>query len=433
MIYKMILQDREGSVSDYFYNTYTNTITDQSGRLLIENDSIKKFKNAISISPDRPGKKGKIKTLKIQLGLKCNYSCSYCLQSVEIADGTVSNNTDANKFLKDLSCWIHEPPQRIEFWGGEPFVYWSKLKLLVPELRSVFPYAEFLIITNGSLLDYEKVQFIIDNDINIGISHDGPQQKFRGPDPFNNESLFNTIKGLIESRPGKVSFNSVLHSKNYNLNEIYDYFNGKFPNPNLSLEGVVAIYDDYTLKNIGQFTKKQYLELTDNIFYELIIYKNRFGNLTRKMRSFITSLKNQTPIETITQKCGMDREDMIAVDLLGNVMTCQNTGAKGKHKIGTVYDYENIRLDTSTHLSFREECMHCPVVQLCKGSCMYLYDDYFTQTCWNEYYYNMGILKAALFVLTGKILIHIEGDIRRPEYSAMSLEKNPKLKDLYEG
>jgi len=431
MIYKMSLQDQFGNISIYDYDIYNNVIKDLDGQLLIEKSANKIFKYPHKISPDTPGKKSDIKTLKIQLGLKCNYSCSYSLQSVEIPDSTVTSNSDTDKFIKDLDKWLKVSPQRIEFWGGEPFVYWSKLKILIPELRAKYPNAEFLIITNGSLLDDEKNEFILDNNINIGISHDGPQQKFRGPDPFNDPKKFEYIKNLLSLRKNKVSFNTVLHSKNYNLDEIYNWFNDKFPNPNLSLEGVVAIYDDYTLKNIGHFTKEQYLELSENIFYELVVHKTRFNTLSMKMKYFIKCLKEQTHISSLTQKCGMDREDMIAVDLLGNVMTCQNTGSKGKHKIGSVYDYNNISLNTSTHFNFREECMHCPVVQLCKGSCMYLYDDYFTQSCWNEYYYNLGILKAALFELTGKILVNIEGDIRRPEYSSNTLIKNPKLKDLY--
>lgn len=432
MIYKMMMQDQDGNVSSYSYDTYKNIITDENGNLLVAQEPNKHQCLITPISPEFPGKKGnKISTLKIQLGLKCNFSCSYCLQSAEIADSTMTSNADTSKFLEDLDQWLTSAPRKIEFWGGEPFVYWSKLKILIPELRTRYPNAEFLIITNGSLLDDEKVDFIDKNNINIGISHDGPQQKFRGPDPFRDEKVMKAIQRLVSLRPGRVSFNVVLHAKNYDLNAIYHWFNERFPNPTMSLEGVVAIYDDYTLKSIGNFNRQEYAELADNIFRELVTHR-RYGTLNRKLDYFFDALKRQTHIGTLTQKCGMDREDMIAVDLLGNVMTCQNTGSKGNHKIGSVYEYDKIELDTSTHFSFREECMHCPVVQLCKGSCMYLYDDHFTQTCWNEYFYNLGILKAALFILTGKMLVNIEGDIRRPEYSVGVLGKNPKLLELYQ-
>jgi uncharacterized protein len=431
MIYKMTLQDSSGKYSEYFYDIYKNTITDNSGNLLIEKKGTHNHSDAVPVSPTSPGKKAKIHTLKIQLGLKCNYSCSYCLQTSELPDANVTSNADTSNFLENLLQWLDVPPKRIEFWGGEPFVYWSKLKILIPDLRKRYPKAEFLIITNGSLLDDEKIQFIDEYDILLGISHDGPQQKYRGPDPFRDEKLLNTLKKLFTLRRGKVSFNSVIHSKNYDLNAIYDWFHERFPNPNLTLEGIITIYDDYNLKNMGSFTKKQYQELVDNIFYEMVAKGSRYLSLRMKMDSFIHSLEHHLPISTLNQRCGMDREDMIAVDLQGNVMTCQNTGSKGKHKIGSVYDYENIKLDTALHLSYREECMHCPVVHLCMGSCMYLEGDYFTQSCWNDYYYNMGIFKAALFKLTGKVLVHIEGDIRRPEYSQTVLDKNPYLSELY--
>ena len=132
------------------------------------------------------------------------------------------------------------------------------------------------------------------------------------------------------------------------------------------------------------------------------------------MEEFFRSIAFNRPLEAVGQKCGMDMPDDIAVDLQGNVMTCQNTGAQGKHKIGHVSKFDEIALNTSTHFSHREECMHCPVVQLCKGSCMYLDGPLFAQSCHNSYALNLGILRAALFRITGKVLTKIEGDIRRP-------------------
>lgn len=442
MKYKLVMLNSENIIEDYYYDTNNNTIITSFGHSIIRSKPNVQHKKIHHISPDSPGKKTKdIKVLKIQLGLKCNYSCSYCLQASQIEKSEDTNNSDAEQFLSNLDNWVHSTPNKIEFWGGEPFVYWNKLKILVPKLREKFPKTEFLIITNGSLLDDEKVEFIDKYDIMIGISHDGPQQKFRGPDPLRNEKTYNAIKKLRELRPYKVSFNIVLHSKNYDFDEIYNWFNERFPNPNLSLEGIVAIYDDYTLKNIGQFTKKQYNELVDRIFIELITHNTRFFSLSYKLKNFLDNLNRSPPSSRSTndndilyrtgQKCGMDREDYISVDLTGNVTTCQNTGSKGEHKIGHVDEFDKISLNTSTHFIHREECMHCPLVHLCKGSCMYLYGDNFAQSCWNEYYYNLGILKAAMFILTGKILIGVEGDIRRPEYSSEMTKKFPQLLDLY--
>lgn len=45
------------------------------------------------------------------------------------------------------------------------------------------------------------------------------------------------------------------------------------------------------------------------------------------------------------------------------------------------------------------------VVQLCKGSCMFLEGDFFKQSCANEFAFNMGIMMAAVWHLTGKVVV----------------------------
>lgn len=431
-MYDLVMVDRENNKTVLKYNPHVNSLTYDDGTDVIQEPLVKiNYKPVKPISRDNPGKKGNINTLKISLGLKCNFSCSYCSQATEIGNAADTNNDDAKEFMANLDSWLRGTPKRIEFWGGEPFVYWSKLKILVPALREKFPNAIFNMHTNGSLLNDEKIAFIEKYDIIICISHDGPNQKFRGPDPFNNPKTFAPIMNLLRLRPNKVSFNIVLHSKNFDLDGIANWFYQRIPNANLSLEGIVNTYDSYTLGYLGRFTPEEYHRLVDSIFLELVNHGKRYPMLTAKMHNFIDALKNRKPIETLGQKCGMDREDSISVDLDGNVTTCQNTGGQGEHKIGHVDQYDDITLNTATHFSFREECMECPLVQLCKGSCMFLEKDFFAQSCWNEYYYNIGILKAAMYHLTGMMLIGINGKILRPEYSEEHLVKYPDLKAFY--
>jgi uncharacterized protein len=130
--------------------------------------------------------------------------------------------------------------------------------------------------------------------------------------------------------------------------------------------------------------------LVRSIFEALVENPNAFS-LEERIDNFYASIQRRRLSEALGQKCGMDREDTIAVDLRGNVMTCQNTGAKGVHKIGHVKAFEDIALNTATHFAFREECMGCPVAPLCKGSCMFLEGEFFKQNCANEFAFNMGI------------------------------------------
>lgn len=137
---------------------------------------------AEAISPRNPGTKGRtIRMLKIQMGLKCNYQCSYCNQ-ISRPESSHGNPDDARKFLEQLSAWFNAASNdgdglTIEFWGGEPFVYWKTMKLLGEELRSRYPKAIFNVVTNGSVLDDEKIDWLDRMQFSVAISHDGPGQK----------------------------------------------------------------------------------------------------------------------------------------------------------------------------------------------------------------------------------------------------------------
>jgi uncharacterized protein len=119
----------------------------------------------------------------------------------------------------------------------------------------------------------------------------------------------------------------------------------------------------------------------------------------------------------------MDRDDSIAVDMKGNVITCQNMSASTHHKVGHVDQFEDIQVNTAHHFSTRSECPRCPVVQLCKGACLFLEDEYWTAACDNAFVHNLALLAAALYYQTqGLILTRVEGAaIRKDEVSAIEV------------
>ena len=116
------------------------------------------------------------------------------------------------------------------------------------------------------------------------------------------------------------------------------------------------------------------------------------------------------------QKCGMDDEHVLAVDLRGNVMTCQNVSAlevskNGEsHKGGTLDDFDNVSLTTSTHWSNRKDCASCPVLHLCKGACMFLDKKFWDISCANSYSDNVPLFALSFEMITGYIPKLIKAD-----------------------
>jgi uncharacterized protein len=403
MWFDLTLEARDGSRHQMRYNPHTSEC---EGLPLPVNPGI--FAPVKRVAKDKSlGKSRAPRVLKIQLGLSCNYACSYCSQARQIADATVSRLADVEHFLTQLDGWLAQAPEKIELWGGEPFLYWAKIKRLIPALAARFPVARFSIITNGSLLDREKLDFIAAYDIAITISHDGPGQHLRGPDPFDDPDKSHWIQTLLAERPEKTGFNAVLTRQHHDLRALKAWFAEKVgPDIFVGLEGVVNVYDAATAIGTGRFEPADLNSLTRSIFEALVEDPNAFG-LGERINEFYASIQRRRPIEALGQKCGMDSPDAIAVDLCGNVMTCQNTGAKGVHKIGHVADFDAIALDTATHFAFRPECMSCPVVQLCKGSCMFLEGEFFKQSCANEFAFNFGVMMAAVWHLTGLMVVGV--------------------------
>ena len=69
------------------------------------------------VSVNQPGRKGDIKTLKIGLGLSCNYECGYCSQRF-VPHAEQTNPGDVGPFVAQLTASLTAPPARIEFWGA---------------------------------------------------------------------------------------------------------------------------------------------------------------------------------------------------------------------------------------------------------------------------------------------------------------------------
>lgn len=403
------------------YDNETNRLTDMDGNdLLDKNPSPPDFKVAPIVSPDAPVKKSKApRTLKISMGLKCNYSCSYCNQAIHVGDSSHTNIDDVSDFMNRLDDWLEGEPEQVEIWGGEPWLYWKKIQVLLPELRKRFPKTEFLTITNGSLFNQTIYDLIVEYDITVVISHDAMGQHLRGPDPLLDDEKREWIDKVVANRApsGKFCFNSVMCAGNHNPQAIKDYFYREFgPEVRSDFEGIVNDYSDGEIGLVREFTVSEYLQLQDYIlqgFYDGSLRDvSYFGG---RYNNFIEDLYNRKPSYSVGQKCGMDRPEELAVDLQGNAMTCQNTGANGSHYIGNVYE-DNVELDTSWHWSHRKECASCPVLHLCKGSCMYLEGDNWSRSCNNEYYTAMPIFIAAMSDLAGSRLLTIEGQVIRPDY-----------------
>ena len=159
-------------------------------------------------------------------------------------------------------------------------------------------------------------------DIGIGLSHDGPAQSYRGPDPLGDPEKLPQIKRWVSRRMplDRMSFNTVLHRHNQSLKAVRQFFAEKLDLPVQSIvlatEEVMLPYDQ------GGFSLT--LEGTDldryrhQMFWELVTGSGMsVGTMRDKVDEFMRAQAQSRPLNSLGQKCGMDRDDSIAVDMKG--------------------------------------------------------------------------------------------------------------------
>ena len=242
----------------FYYDNETNTLSDANNNIFeypveqIINKELDIVTRAFS-KEDPLRKSTKISTLKIQMGLSCNYSCDYCSQKF-VERPPETNRKDIDDFLAKLEVLEFNEAigLKIEFWGGEPFVYWKTLKPLAEALVEKFSTwktkPRLSIITNGSLLTREICSWLYYMGFSVGISHDGPGQSVRGPDPFLDPEKKKIVLEFynIMRQVNRISFNSMLNNKNTSRKAIYEWFVEFTGDPNVVVgEGsIVDAYDE---------------------------------------------------------------------------------------------------------------------------------------------------------------------------------------------
>jgi len=271
------------------------------------------------------------------------------------------------------------------------------------------------------MLTPEIVDWLDSLDFQVGISHDGAVYKDqRGEDVLCKPETLAAIKyaynKLFPKR--RIGFNCVLTVKNYSLAKVREYIAEKlgvsqFDIP-LTTEEIMLPYDAGGMMLSPTLPEEQ-KEMKEVLFEEAAFGRSLgIATVFDKIGDFFNSIRTSRPFTVFGQKCGMDDPNILAVDLKGNTMTCQNVNANlPSHNTGTYKDIKAIEMTLVHHFRTRSECVRCPVVQLCKGACLFLENEYWTKACDVSYNYNVAMFGAALYRLTGGVLRYIEGTPRR--------------------
>lgn len=406
----------------YEYDNLTNKVVNEHGFAsyfwteerfahLIERKWLRKLPlNKVETIWEPPVKT--IRKLKVQLGLNCNLRCAYCLQR-DKADNSFPSRKDEDRFFEnwEKSGLVLEEGGRIELWGGEPIVYMKRLETLLPRLRERFGHdKEISIITNGTLLTDRIVDFLLDNEVHVIISHDGPGYPLRGEtDPLDEPQIRATWMRLFEKTKGTrlmPAFHAVITPLNADIYETRKYLEEKtFPGVGVSFEGVVYDYSHSNKKL--EFTDEALSRFSSTVFTALTTEPQRWPDLNRKAQGFLKRMVNRNRPDTIKTHCENFCGRTVVTDLHGNLLACQNAPAKTAAigAFGKPVTFKGIRIN---HWSERKDCRDCHLLSLCKGGCPILDACDHVNACMSQTIFYNAIFTVVWFWLTGTIIESIE-------------------------
>ena len=307
-------------------------------------------------------KESNINKIFLMMGQACNFHCRYCLQTF------IKKDVENKPISPDLYAYLdhlieeHEEdiPIHIIFWGGEPLLYWNNIRKLVLHYEDQLTYG---IISNGSLLTQERVDFLNDHGISFTLSHDGINtDKTRKVDILKNNhtvSLINQLHPMI---------NAVISGYTQDFNALFDYWEEHYPIMLGHIEMLRITWDmPEDLCNIDLTIYRNGLK---KFFTNAIqkIQTNEFGNkaiaalkIIRQVHQSIENKQYHFP------KCNQV-ERVLNIDLDGNLYACHNSNIK----IGHIND------DRITYLEKywkwletrkKPECNTCEIKYYCQGGC----------------------------------------------------------------
>lgn len=326
-------------------------------------------------------KKYYVDTVFIMLGFSCNLHCSYCLQHAykKIQSNNKSYNKDIITYLKKLSQKLGTDGKlHIQFFGGEPLVYFTILEDIVKQMSN--ENVTFGIITNGILITDEISKFLSEYNFDVTISWDGEcSLQSRGIDVFkvNKENIFKLKNrfGISSVYNGYTTLRKLLSDINsfgqeykkiygtkeimpFNIDNLYNFgntskevfnidFNQAYKDTEFLIKTFINDIDTLTEAEINYVSR---IIGTIDMYQE---YDEKFNN------KFVSSCANGINVQNI--------------DLDGNLYLCHNDITK---KLGDIYSSEEeylnaFKIHNSTYPSFyKKYCKDCFVRFACNGGCM---------------------------------------------------------------
>lgn len=317
-------------------------------------------------------KSSTIKGITLMLIQACNLACRYCFGSEgEYADrGKMTEKIalDAIDYLIKASG--DEKRLYVTFFGGEPLLCFDVIKKVVAYCKE---YEEstgkkffYNMTTNGTLLNEEVNNFIIQNKIGTMISIDGNKEQHNANrfDKAGKGSYDEVIDKTSTLRnEGYLSARATITATNINLKSVFEHLNDE----GFSGIPMAPAYNLMSEEDFEKYTVE--LEKLCDYFEELI---KQDVNKAKKIKILWKAFKRIHRGGCQDTACGAGING-VAIDIHGNLFPCHRFVSNKEYILGNIYENSDKRSQfiSECDISQHEKCNCCYLRLLCSGGCPY--------------------------------------------------------------
>ncbi|MQA92220.1 MAG: quinohemoprotein amine dehydrogenase maturation protein [Gemmatimonas sp.] len=330
-----------------------------------------------------------LQTMVLNVTSKCNLACTYCYEYGE--DRVVDEEAaEMPRFLDEETArqsvdFMFEeagpnPVVNLTFFGGETLLNFPVLKTTLAYARergdALGKKVQFSLTTNATLLKPEIVQWLIDNEVGVTVSIDGPkemQDRFR---VFHNgkgsyEVVLPKIRDLLQRHTAKpIGARVTLTRQNLDIIGIYRHLSEEVGFQQVGFAPVTTANGrDYAIED-GENGYDLMLQQFQALAWEFLEYtvagrRHAFSNVTETLEEIHKGVSKAYP-------CGAG-VGLVGVATNGDVGLCHRFAGSDEHRLGSVgegIDVEKQRefLDRN-HLANKTDCHTCWARPLCAGGC----------------------------------------------------------------
>lgn len=321
----------------------------------------------------------KIAIMYLILSSGCNLGCKYCF--IENNENNNFSNLNmssdiveaaVNKYLDYIKTEKVEKPL-ILFYGGEPTLNIDAIKKTVELVKQSNTSVDYSIVTNGTLLTRDVVEFFAENNIEVGISIDGPKEvnDFNRVFRASKDSVYDSVvEGIKLLKECGVKFGLSITVSDYFLNnkdEIFQWLK------NIGVNGIFYNLLHFTYNETKDVWEPYYQKGCEYLIVsheELSSYGINDGRIGRKIESLFEG-------KFKFGDCAAIGANQITVKPNGDLCVCHGELKTDKYVVGNIKDVDLKELAKTKEFEFwekattlyKEECLSCEALFICGRGC----------------------------------------------------------------